>query len=142
VLLHAAQRRPDVVLFAHSLFGPFDGEIVVAGISLHPSLVIIGAAAEDLFVHHRDAENLMEEVDHLLGPRKTAEVAVDDDTVEAVVYQNKQAVEQLCEQLHRSPPGIVCRNKIIGQAPGGVNSAGAFEGFRKGKKGIPKGKKP
>jgi hypothetical protein len=97
VLLHAAQCGQDVILFADSLVGPLDGEMVVAGIGLHPTLVIVGAATEDLFVHYGDAENLMKEVDHLLGPRETAEVAVDDDAVEAVVYQNEQAVEQLCK---------------------------------------------
>jgi len=124
-----------MVLFAHPLFSPFDGEVVVAGIgvkirtflcgnvsiggafdgtmparrgliltpmvvagvSLHPSLVIVGAAAEDLFVKHRDGENLTEEEDHLLGAGETAEVAVDDDAVEAVVYVNEQAVKQFCE---------------------------------------------
>ena len=70
---------------------------MVASVSLHPSPVIVGALAEHFFVRHRDAENFVEKVDHLFGSRQTAQVAVDDDAVEAVVYKNEQAVEQLCE---------------------------------------------
>jgi predicted amidohydrolase YtcJ len=50
-----------------------------------------------------DAEHLAEKPDHLLGARQAAaEVPVDDDAVEAMVYKNKQAAKQLCERLHRS----------------------------------------
>ena len=77
---------------------------MVSGIGFHPVLIIVSAAAEHFFFHHWDVENLTEKVDHLLGPRQAAEVAMDDDAVEAMVYKNEQAVEQLCEDLHRSPP--------------------------------------
>ena len=70
---------------------------MVARVNLHPSPVIVGALAEDFFVGYRNAENLVEEVDHLFGSRQTAQVAVDDDAVEAVVDKNEQVVEQLCE---------------------------------------------
>jgi hypothetical protein len=36
-------------------------------------------------------------MDDLLGPGQAAEIAVDDDPIEAVVYKDEQAVEQLCE---------------------------------------------
>jgi hypothetical protein len=36
-------------------------------------------------------------MDHPLEAEQAAEVAGNDDAVEAVVYQNEQAVEQLCE---------------------------------------------
>ena len=45
----------------------------------------------------------MEEVHHPLGPRQPAEVAVYDDTVEAVVDEGQQAAEQLGEQVHGKP---------------------------------------
>ena len=64
-LLHAAQGGQNVILFAHSFFGPFDGDLVVAGVILHPPRVIAGAPAEHFFIHYRDTENLAEEVDHL-----------------------------------------------------------------------------
>src|SRR5712692_5321052 len=40
----------------------------------------------NLFIHHRQAEDLAEEVDHLFGPGQPVQVAVDDDAVEAVWY--------------------------------------------------------
>jgi hypothetical protein len=68
---------------------------VVAGVSFNPTLVVVGTPAEHFLVHHRDAEDFAEEVDDLLGPSQTAQVAMDDDAVEAVVYKDQQAVEQL-----------------------------------------------
>ena len=105
-----------------------------------PVAVIVGALAEHFFADDRDVEDVAKEMHHLLGPGQAAEVAVNDDAVEAVVYQNEQAVEQLCEQLHRLPPWVLVSNKIIGQATGGVKSAGV--GAKEGKQGFPKGKKP
>src|SRR5580700_9543764 len=101
-LLHLAQSGKDVILFADSLFGPLDGDVVVAGVSLHPVLVVVGALAEHLLVHHRQAENVVEEIDDLFGPGQTTQVAMNDHTVEAVVYKNQQAGIQLCEKFHRS----------------------------------------
>ena len=95
--LHAAQPGPDVILFADTFLGPFDGDLVIAGERLHPLPILAGSLAEDLFVHHRNADHVAEKVDHLLGAGQAAEVAMDDDAVEAVVYKNQQAVEQLCE---------------------------------------------
>ncbi len=108
--------------------------MVIASVSLHPALVIFGAPVKHVFIHHRNAQDLAEEIDHLFGARQTAQVAMDDDAVEAVVYKNEQAVEQLCEQLHRSPPGSCFSNKIIGEAVGGVNRTppGAARKERKG----------
>jgi len=42
-----------------------------------------GAPAQYLLVHRRDADDLTEEVHHLLGPRKTAEITVNDNSIEA-----------------------------------------------------------
>jgi hypothetical protein len=85
------------VFFADSRFGPLDGDVVVAGKGLDRALVVMGTTAEHIFIDDREAEDVVEEVDHLLGSGKTAEVAMDDDAVKAVVYQNEQAVEQLGE---------------------------------------------
>ena len=46
----------------------------------------------------------MEEVNHLFGPRQPAEVAVNDNAVEAVVGERQQVTEQQGEQFHGSPP--------------------------------------
>ena len=120
-LLHAAQGRQHIILFADTFVGPFHGDFVIAGEGFHPVAIIVGALAEHLFADHRDAQDLADEMDHLFRSGQAAEVAVNDDAVEAVVYKNEQAVEQLCEQLHRSPPGSCLSNKIIGEAAGGVN---------------------
>jgi hypothetical protein len=100
---------------------------VVAGEGFHPAPVIVGAPAENLLAHHRNAENLANEMNYLLRPGQPAEVAVDDNPVEAVIYKNQQAAKQLCESLHRSSP--LCSrldNKIIGQTTGGFKISNIF----------------
>src|SRR5207249_4892137 len=64
--LHRSQPAPDVIFFAHALLGPFDGNGMVAGESLHPVLVMVGALAEHFLVDHWDSDHLAEKVDHLL----------------------------------------------------------------------------
>src|SRR5438105_13475926 len=59
----------------------------------------------------------MEEVDYLFGPRQAAEIAIDDDTVEAVVYKYEQAVEQFCKDLHRSPPDFALTTRSSVRRP-------------------------
>jgi len=49
---------------------------VVTGIGLDPAWVVVGAAAEHVLIHYRDAEDLAEEVNHLLGPGQAAQVAM------------------------------------------------------------------
>jgi hypothetical protein len=116
-----------VILFADSLFGPLDGNVVVAGVSFNPVLVVVGALAEHFFVNHWHAEYLVEEVGDLLGPRQTAQVAMDDDAVEAMVYKNQQAGIQLCEKFHRSSVLRSCvDNSIIGQTAGGIKISNIF----------------
>ncbi|MHB2009669.1 MAG: hypothetical protein ACYCOX_16720, partial [Acidobacteriaceae bacterium] len=68
---------------------------MVACVGFHPAAVIVGALAEDFLAHHRNAEHLAKKVDHLLRPGQAAEVAVDDNAVEAVIYKNDQAAKQL-----------------------------------------------
>src|SRR5580704_10729354 len=101
LLHHPAQGRQHVVLLAHALFGPFDGNLVIAGISLDPLLVVASSLREHLLVHHRHPDDLAEEIHHLLRSRQPAQVTADDDSVEAMVYKYKQAAKQLCERLHR-----------------------------------------
>jgi hypothetical protein len=75
---------------------------VVAGEGFFPVLVIVGSLAEHFLAHHRNPEDLTNEVDHLFGPRQPAEIPVNDNAVEAVIYKNQQAAKQPCESLHRS----------------------------------------
>ena len=83
-----------MVLFADALLGPLDGDLVIAGEGFHPVPVVGGTSAQHLFAHYRNAQHLTDEVDHLFRPGQAAEVAVDDDAVEAVVYKPEQIVEQ------------------------------------------------
>src|ERR1700756_2563642 len=96
---HAALPGQDMVFLAHALLGPFDRQPMIAGEGFHPGLVVGGAPPEDLFVHHRNADHVTEEVQHLLGPRQPAEVAVNDNAVEAVVDEGQQIA------TWQSPPG-------------------------------------
>src|SRR6185437_12022382 len=59
--------------------------------------------AQDLLADHRNADHLTEEVHDLLRTRETAEVAVNDNAVEAVVDEGEQVAEQLSEQFHGNP---------------------------------------
>jgi len=94
---------------------------MVAGVGLHPIAVIVGASGEHFLADHRNLEHFTEEIHDLFGAGYTAEVAVDDDAVEAVVYKNQQAGKQLCEEFHRSSALRSCLvNSIIGQAAGGI----------------------
>src|SRR5271165_1114751 len=90
---HAALPRLDMVFLAHALFGPFDRDAMIACEGFHPVLVVSSALAQDLLADHGNANDLMEEVHHPLGARQSAEVAVYDDAVEAVVNKGKQVAE-------------------------------------------------
>src|SRR5580693_3649020 len=87
---HASLPRHDMVLLAHPLLGPFDRQPMIAGKGFHPGLVVGGPLAQDLLADHRNADHLTEEVHDLLGARETAEVAVNDNAVEAVVDEGEQ----------------------------------------------------
>jgi len=82
-----------MVLFAKPLFGPLDGDLVIAGVGLDPVAVIVSALTQHLLAHDRDTQNLTDEMDHLLGAGQAAEIAMDDDAVEAMVYKNQQVAK-------------------------------------------------
>lgn len=75
---------------------------MVAGIGFDPRLIIAGTLADNLLVHHRQAEDLVEEVNHLFGPGQPVQVAVDDDAVETVVYQSENIAEESGEQFRQN----------------------------------------
>ena len=86
LLHHASQRRQHVVFLANSFSRPLNRNPVIAGEGFHPVLVMVGALTENLFAHNRNAEDLANEMNHLLRSGKSVQIAVDDDTVEAVIY--------------------------------------------------------
>jgi hypothetical protein len=66
-------------------------------------------------------------IDHLLGSGKAAQVTMDDDAVEAMVYKDQQAGIQLCKKFHRSSLLRSCvDNSIIGQTAGGIKISNMF----------------
>src|SRR6266436_1226880 len=100
---HAALPGQDMVFLAHAFLGSFDRQPMIAGEGFHPVLVVGGALAQDLLADDRYADHLTEKVHDLLGPREPAEVAVNDNAVEAVVDEGQQIAEQLGEQFHGNP---------------------------------------
>ena len=70
---------------------------MIAGKGFHPGLVVGSALAEDLFIDRGDADDVAEKVHHLLGSREPAQVAVNDNAVEAVVDEGQHVAEQLGE---------------------------------------------
>src|SRR5215470_19585802 len=112
---HAAQPGQNMVFLAHALLGPFNRKAVIAGEGLDPVLVIDGAPAQHLLAHRRDADDLAEEVHHLLGPRQAAEITMNDNAVEAVIDKDQQIAEQFVKQVHWQAP----------QCPGKIDQATA-----------------
>ena len=97
LLAHSAQPGQDLILFADTFLGPLDGDVVVAGKSFHPVLIVIGTLAEHFLAQDWNSEDLAKEMNHLLGPRQSAQVTVDDDSIEAVVYKEQQPAKKLPE---------------------------------------------
>src|SRR6516165_3689911 len=93
-----------MVFLAYALLGPLDWDVVIAGEGLDPLLVVGGSLAQQLLADHRSADDLSEEVHDLLRARKPAEVAVNDNAVEAVINEDEKIAEQLDEELHGRPP--------------------------------------
>ena len=125
--LHAAQPGPDVIFFTDTLLGPLHGDLVVAGERLDPSPIFAGPFAQHRLVHHRNPDHVAEKVDHLFGARQPAQIPMDDDAVETVVYKNQQAGKQLGEQFHRSSGLRSCLdNSIFGQTTGGIKISNMF----------------
>ena len=100
LLADSAQPGQDVIVFANTFLGPLDGNLVIAGEGFHPVLVVGGALAKDFLAQHGNTEDLAEKMNHLLRPRQSAQIAIDDDSIEAVVYKEQQLTKELFEQFH------------------------------------------
>src|SRR4029077_4144803 len=99
-LAHPAQPGQDVILFADTFLGPLDGDAVVPGKSFHPVLIVIGTFGGYLLAQDWNSDDRGKKMNHLLGPKQSAQVTVDDDSVEAVVDKEQQPAEKLREQFH------------------------------------------
>ena len=100
LLAHSAQPGQNILLFTDTFFGPLDGDLVVGAKGFHPLLVVIGTLSDQLLVQDGNSEHLAKEMNHLLGPRQSAQIAVDDDPVEAVVDKEQKLTKELLEQFH------------------------------------------
>jgi hypothetical protein len=96
------QPGANVIFFADTFFGPLHGDLVVAGERLHPTPILAGPLAQHRLVHHRNADHVAEEVDHLFRARQPAQISVDDDAVEAVVYKDSRLENSFCEKFHQN----------------------------------------
>src|SRR5215469_10889594 len=105
-----------MVFFTHSLLRPFQGQVMIVGISLDPLVVLAGPLTEPFFAHSRHAQNLADKIHHLLGPGQPTEVAVYDDAVETFVNKSQQLVEQLPELFHGSALYSRGRTAWVGEA--------------------------
>ena len=140
VPLHALQVRPDSILFLDALLWVQDGDLVVAGVCLHPSSVFLGPLGQGCFGDRILAVHITEEMHDMLRARQHRQVSLDDDAVETVIYKNQEAFKELREGFHRSPPQRVWLvTKII--CPGGrwdqIQPAGVeafFASWRLGEK--------
>lgn len=105
---------------------------MVTGVSLHPTLVIVGTLAENLLAHHRNAENLANKMNHLLRPGEPVQVAVDDNPVKAVIYKNEKIAKQLSEPFHRTftLPGLDRHGGTENDQTGHRQKSGGGQGFR------------
>jgi hypothetical protein len=98
-VLHADEAGPAVLL------GDAEGasELPVVGKEILSQRTADYQNWVEAFARNQYADHLTEKVHDLLGPREPAEVAVNDNAVEAVVDERKQVAEQLGEQLHGNP---------------------------------------
>src|ERR1019366_659487 len=87
--LHAAQTGPNVIFLPDAFLGPLHGDLVNAGERLHPSPILAGSFAQHRLVHHGNPDHVAEKVDYLFRARQPAQISMDDDAVETVVYKNQ-----------------------------------------------------
>src|SRR5438445_1218911 len=72
--------------------------------SLPPIPVFQGALGQDLRGNGILAMHVAEEMHDVLRPGQQGQVSLDDDAVETVIYKNQEALKELREGFHRSPP--------------------------------------
>jgi hypothetical protein len=91
-----------VVLLAHPLLGPLNGNLAIPGEGLDPLIVLVSPLLQDLLGNGSDAVHVTEEVHDVLRSRQQRQMTQDDDPVETVVYQCQQIAKEPDEMFHRS----------------------------------------
>ena len=79
--LHTLLIGADIVLFPHALFRPLDGDLMVAGEGLHPTVILVGPLAQNVFGDGAGLVYVAKEMDDILRPGQQGNVAQNDDAV-------------------------------------------------------------
>ena len=83
--------RADIIFFSHALFRPLDGDVVVAGVAIHPAVILVGPLAQNIFGDGAGLVQVAKEMDDIFRPGQQGNVPQDDDAVETAVYKSQQA---------------------------------------------------
>ena len=94
---HVAQMRPDLVLHALAFLMLLYGNLVVAGVGLHPRPIFICSFRQDLWGDRILPMHVAEEVHDVRGPRQQWQISLNDDTVEAVIYKYQEALNSFAK---------------------------------------------
>jgi hypothetical protein len=65
------------------------GNLALAGVSVDPLVVVVGSLSQHFLRDGADAQHFAEEIDGILGAGQGGQVAVDDDAIKAVVYEQE-----------------------------------------------------
>jgi hypothetical protein len=71
--------------------------------------------------------NVAEEMNDVLGPGQQGQIALNDNTVETVVYKYQEAMEELLEGFHGLPPqmfGCIPKSSALAPVESTVHSLG------------------
>ena len=79
---------PEAFLL-HVRIGPLNGDAVVASEGFHPLLVVLRSPPQRLLGNRVDLVHVAKEIDDVLRTSEQREIALDDDTIETVLYQDK-----------------------------------------------------
>src|SRR6516165_9307621 len=132
--LHRLEVAANVILFAHALLRPLDWDPLLAGESIHPTVVVAGALPQNILGDHAGLMDIAKEMNDVLRARQKGQVPQNDDAVKTVIYQSQQAAKQLGEGLHRSS-SIVLPRQQDHRRTGGAKARPRAAVPRKGRKG-------
>src|ERR1700691_436176 len=114
--------RPDELLVAFVLLRTHNGNLVIAGVALHPSPVFRGAFGQSLRGDRIYPVHIAEEIHDVFGTTQQRQVSLNDNAVETLIYKEQEAFKELREGFHRSSPqmfGWIPTSWIT--ATGGIN---------------------
>ena len=102
--VHTLQIGTYVILLAHALFGPLDGNIVLIRIVVHPATITVSTLSQGILSNRPDAVNVPKEVHDVFLAGQQRQVGQDDHPFETVVYKREQTAKQFVKGFHRSSP--------------------------------------